>query len=87
MPKPEVEIGGVQVIPSQNHHPFPWDKPGLSSPVLRWGAPQAAGMKVGPLNAIDPYVQQAIRERTKELAEDLYQRTIVWDQCKRLKGL
>ena len=61
---PEVEIGGVQVIPSQNHHPFPWDKPGLSSPVLRWGAPKAAGMKVGPLNAIDSHIQQAIRERT-----------------------
>ena len=62
--KPEVEIGGVQVIPSQNHHPFPWDKPGHSSPVLRWGAPQAAGMKVGPLNAIDPHIQEAVRERT-----------------------
>lgn len=62
--KPEVQIGGVHVIPSQDHHPFPWDKPGLSSPVLHWGAPKAAGMKVGPLNAIDPYIQQAIQERT-----------------------
>lgn len=59
----EVQIGGVQVIPDQDHHPFPWGKPGLSSPVLRWGAPKAAGMKVGPLNAIDPHIQQAIREQ------------------------
>lgn len=62
--KSEVEIGGVQAIPSQDEHPFPWDKPGISSPVLRWGAPKAAGMKVGPLNAIDPHIQEAIQKRT-----------------------
>lgn len=61
--KPEVQIGGVQAIPSQDRHPFPWGKPGLSSPVLRWGAPKSAGMKIGPLNAIDSHIQQAIRER------------------------
>jgi serine-type D-Ala-D-Ala carboxypeptidase len=43
--------------------PFPWDKPGVSSPVLHPGTPVAAGMSEASLEAMNPYLEQAVQDK------------------------
>ncbi|CAH0344219.1 serine hydrolase domain-containing protein [Bacillus sp. CECT 9360] len=51
--------GGMKSIA----HPFSWDQPGPSSPVLHPGPVRAAGMVNQPLHDIDRFMESAIEQR------------------------
>lgn len=64
-PVPEARAVSVQtpVAGSSVHgKPFPWDRPGRIHPVLHPGSPASAGMVREPLEAMDPFIRQSIRE-------------------------
>lgn len=45
---------------AMDHRPLTWGAPGRSSPILHPGAPEAAGMKRSPLDAIDPLMEAVV---------------------------